>query len=126
MADLQLTSSAKATGLYDTASVEALSSVVTVTLINGLTLTYAVDKTVWTGSGVLNYTLTVDNTAEHDFEDPVIETVAFDSAVTIVTDSVEVDGTPTVYTFTGGVLSVTIPTVTMTNSSVITFQMQKA
>lgn len=126
MADVQLTSSTKATGLYDSASLEALSSVVTVTLVNGLTLTYDVDKTVWSGSGVLNYTLTVGNTADHDFEDPVIETVAFDSAVTIVTDSVEVDGTPTTYTFTGNVLSVTIPTVTTTNSSVITFQMQKA
>lgn len=125
MADVQITSSAKATGMYDSASVEALSSVVTVLLINGLTLTYAVDKTVWSGSGYLNYTLTVDNTAEHDFENPVIETVAFDSAVTIVTDSVKVDGVPTTYTFTGGVLSVTIPTVAQTGSSVITFQMQK-
>lgn len=128
MADTILSSFAGANGTYNDIPTALTSETVTVLLVDGLTMTYAADKATWADDSYLTYTITITNGAAYPYVAPTVATDAFNAAVvTLVENSVTVDGQPFAgYTFTDGVLSLTIPDVEVSSSAVITFQMQKA
>lgn len=131
MPNTVITSNGTTTGLYDGQNITLPTEAdVTILLADGLTLTMSVDRTVWVDDNPLNFTVTLTNTSELDFVQPLtFKTNAFDtSVVTIDTSSVVVSGnTAGEVSFTGGVLSVALTEnlVALSGSATITFQLKK-
>lgn len=132
MADITLNNQAGSLGTYNTQSLSLSSALVSVIIVDGLTLTMTADKAVW-ADGALTYTLTVSNTGgAFPYVAPVVSDTLDPTLITLVADSVKVGGTALVldtdYTFddTTGALSVTLDDIAVAGSTVLTFQVQRA
>lgn len=131
MADTTLLNQAGAQGTYNGQSLSLSTDVVSVIMTDGLSLTMTADQAVW-ADGALTYTVVLSNAAGlYPYVAPVITSVLDPTLVTLVADSVELDGTPLVldtdYTFdpVTGTLTVDLDDVAIGNSSTLTFQVQK-
>ena len=126
MADTTLLNQALLNGHYDGDPLELESNIVSTTLIHGLTAVKAADKGVWL-SGDLTYTITVTNHADHSFTTPVFTDTLDITQIRLVANSVEINGTPTVYTYNAvtGLLTVTVPTIAANATVVISFKVEK-
>ncbi len=85
-----------------------LTGIVTIHLVNGLTMTKSADKQSW-ANGELTYTLEIDNTlGTEDYTGITVSDVLDPAVVVLVTDSVEKDGVIQDYTYndTSGLLTI--------------------
>lgn len=124
MADTFLSNVGSADGLYDSIPTALISEAVSTLLIEGLTITKAADKDAW-ASGVLTYTVNIENNAENDYTDVSFIDDLDTTVINLVTDSVKVDGVDTTYTFIAGKLTVDLPDIAPGGSTVITFEVTK-
>ncbi|MCL2840959.1 MAG: hypothetical protein FWE05_09340 [Defluviitaleaceae bacterium] len=131
MADTVLSSQAGSLGSYDGQSLSLSSSLVSVILVDGLSLTMTTDQAVW-ADGVLTYTVVIANVSgEYPYTAPVVTTVLDPTLVTLVDNSVIANGTPLVldtdYTFDvlTGTLIVTLDDIAIAGETTLTFQVQK-
>ena len=126
MADSILLNQATIDATYDASPVAIGTNALSTTLISGLTATKSASSSVWL-SGNLTYTIVIDNQAGEDLVNPVITDQLDISQVEFITGSVKIDGTPTSnYTHTvGGLLTITVPTVTAGTTTTVTFQVSK-
>lgn len=131
MADVLLTSQAGSLGTYNDQSLSLTSALVSVVMVDGLSLTLTADKEVW-ADGVLTYTVVITNTdGDYPYVAPVVTTVLDPTLVTLVADSVTENGTTLVldtdYTFDDvtGTLVVTLSDIAVAGSTTLIFQMQK-
>lgn len=121
-----LTNSATITGTYGLEALTLTSNTVTTEIVSGLTIVLAVDKEKWI-SGPLTYTITVTNNTNEEYVSPVIEDILDTSMVTLIENSVKVDGKDKTYTYddTSGKLSISLDTLSTNSTSVITFRVQQ-
>jgi uncharacterized repeat protein (TIGR01451 family) len=126
MADVALTNRATANGTYNSVATEIVSSNVVTQMISDLTITKTADKTIWT-TGVLTYTITIYNNASYPYESPVVTDILDTSKVSLVSNSITINGRTETYSYDSqtGLLSIDTPTLTVGNQTVITFQVQK-
>ena len=131
MADMTLLNQAGALGSYNDQSLSLSSNLVSVIMTDGLSLTMTADQMVW-ADGVLTYTLVLSNASgEYAYVGPVITSVLDPTLVTLVDESVVLDGTTLVldtdYTFdaVSGTLTVNLDDVEIGASSTLSFQVQK-
>ena len=127
MADVTLSNIANVTGTYDAIPTTLTSEAVITEIITGLTIVKTADKQNW-DSGNLTYTVTILNSAENAFEKPTFTDTLDTALITLVENSVKVNGTNANYTYdsTTGLLTVELETIEKDGSSEITFQVQKA
>lgn len=132
MADIILQNQSGSLGTYNGQSLSLSSALVSVIIVDGLSLTMTADKQVW-ADGVLTYTIVIANTGGiFPYVAPVVTDTLDVSLITLVDNSVTVDGTPLVlntdYTFddTTGKLSVTLADIAVAGSTTLIFQVQKA
>lgn len=121
-----LTNSATITGTYGLEALTLTSNTVTTEIVSGLTIVLAVDKEKWI-SGPLTYTITVTNNTNEEYVSPVIEDILDTSMVTLIENSVKVDGKDKTYTYddASGKLSISLDTLSTNSTSVITFRVQQ-
>ncbi len=125
MADILVKNQSFINGIYNEDSLEVISTIVETILVNGIVATKTVDKEVWDGNGVLNYTITIENNAEYNLLTPIC-TDTLDSLVELVADTVKVNGFLATYTYVGDLLTIEIPDEIAVGEKVeITFQVQK-
>lgn len=107
-----------------------LTGAITIQLVDGLFLTKSADKQSW-ADGLLTFTILIDNTdGTEPYEDVVVSDTLDPLIVTLVTDSVTLNGTPVAYAFddvTGKlVISEDSPFAVAAGATAkITFQVQK-
>ena len=126
MADVSLSNTANVTGNYDAVPVTLESEAVITEIINGLTIQKTADKQNW-ATGTLKYTITITNNAQNALESPKVTDTLDISLITLVDNSVQVNGTDVQYTYdsTTGLLTVDLESIAVGSSSVVTFQVQK-
>ena len=124
MADHVLLNSALFSGHYDSEPLDVPTNISRTTLINGLTATKTANKEVWL-EGALTYTLVLTNHAEHPFTNPTITDLLDITQITLVANSVELNGSPRPYTYVDGLLTIQIPTIAVGGHSTITFQVHR-
>lgn len=122
-----------AVGTVDSVST-ALTGVITIQTIEGLTLEKTADKLSW-ADGYLTYTVTITNAAGNSTYTAVQLTDVLDSTTSLVDDSIIIDGVPaasTDYSYDSGTNTLTMgidagnPIDVAAGASVtITFQVQK-
>lgn len=123
MPDIELLNFGTVAGSYGLIPTILTSNVVATQMVTGLTVTKEADKEVW-ADGVLTYTITVTNQAVQDFSNPVFTDTLDILKVTLVDDSVKIDGASVTYTYVAGLLSVVLPDLETGDSVEITFQVQ--
>ena len=95
-------------------------------MLKGLTATKTADKMIWS-DGVLTYTIVVSNNTDYDYVGPVVTDILDISLISLVDDSVTVDGvkisTPQ-YTWdsSSGKLSISLTDIEAKGLKTITFQ----
>lgn len=131
MADMTLSSLAGAQGTYNGQSLALSSDLLSIVMTDGLALTMTADQMVW-ADGVLTYTVVLANASgEYPYVAPVVSSVQDPSLVTLVADSVILDGIELVldtdYTFDDvtGTLAVNFDDIAIGNSSTLSFQVEK-
>lgn len=126
MADVKLSNMASVTGTYDAIPTTIETQAVITEIIKGLTITKTADKGTWV-SGNLTYTITITNNAVNPFETPTVTDTLDTTLISLVDNSVQVNGAEAQYTYEAstGVLSITLETIAVGSSSVITFQVQQ-
>ena len=125
----ELSNIVTASGNYNNVPTSITSDAVSVTLIDGLTITKSADKTVW-ADGVLTYTITVDNKAASTYESVVVTDALNGGLVTFVTGSVTIDGvaageSEASYNEQTNTLTVNLGDVATGSTKTITFQVNK-
>lgn len=125
----ELSNIVTASGNYNNVPTSITSDAVSVTLIDGLTITKSADKTVW-ADGVLTYTITVDNKAALTYESVVVTDALNGDLVTFVTGSVTIDGVAAgesefSYNEQTNTLTVNLGDVATGSTKTITFQVNK-
>ncbi len=126
MPDINLENVGLFTGIYGdtTLELEVPTTKVTTILIAGITATKSADKDVWL-DGALTYTIEIENDSDQDFILPKFTDILDTTYITLVDDSVEVDGIPAAYTYVSGLLTVDLATIAKGETVIITFQVQK-
>ena len=126
MASVKLTNIANVVGDYDSVPTTLISDAVITEMIAGLTIVKTADKQNW-ASGNLTYTVTIANNADSPFETPTFTDTLDPTLIKLVENSVQVNGQTVEYTYddTTGLLTIPLETIANTESSVITFQVQK-
>lgn len=102
------------------------SNDVTTTIIEGLTVTKAADKTYWV-NGPLTYTLTVTNNSGGKLASGII-TDALDTSLVSLNETygVYINSSKTEnYTYTGGTLTINLPELADSSTTTITFQVNR-
>ena len=126
MADVTLSNIANVTGNYDAIPTTLTSEAVITEMIAGLTIVKTADKQNW-ASGNLTYTVTISNSAENPFEKPTFTDILDPALISLVENSVKVDGADAQYTYdpATGLLTIELETIEKDKSAEITFQVQK-
>jgi len=126
MADVTLSNIANVTGDYDAIPTTLTSETVITEMIAGLTIVKTADKQNC-ASGNLAYTVTISNSAENPFEKPTFTDTLNPLLISLVENSVKVNGTDANYTYDSetGLLTVELETIAKDGSTEITFQVQK-
>lgn len=127
MANVKLSNTANVVGNYDSIPTTLTSEAIITEMISGLTIVKTADKQNW-ATGNLTYTITITNNADNPFEAPKFTDILDPSLIKLVDDSVQVNGTASKYTYdaSSGLLSIELETIANTESTIITFQVQKA
>lgn len=121
MQDKLLTNISSLLGTYNNIPLDVASTKVTTTIVGGITAVKTADLDVW-NSGFLTYTIVVTNNAEYDYEAAVFSDTLDTTLITLVDDTFTVDGEEYVYTYVGGLLSATLPTIGVGESVTIEFK----
>lgn len=126
---MELSNTVNVLGNYNSIPTSLESEAVVVSMIDGLTVTKEADKMVW-ASGVLTYTITINNTATESYTSPVITDVLNPSLVTFVSGSVmlnneKLEESNYTYEASSGTLTINLPDITSSSKSEITFQVTK-
>lgn len=126
MADVSLSNSVSVTGTYDLEPLLLVSNTVATKIVKGITVHKTADKEKW-ATGNLTYTITIENNADNPFETPTLVDVLDTNLITLVENSVLVDGVTKEYIFekSTGTLSINLETIAVGGSSVITFRVQQ-
>lgn len=126
MADVSLNNSVSVTGTYDLDPLILASNTVVTKIVKGITVHKTADKEKWT-TGNLTYTITIENNADNPFETPTLVDVLDTNLITLVENSVLVNGVTKEYIFekSTGTLSINLETIAVGGSSVITFRVQQ-
>lgn len=126
MADVTLSNIANVTGDYDAIPTTLTSEAVITEMIAELTIVKTVDKQNC-ASGNLAYTVTILNSAENPFEKPTFTDTLDPLLISLVENSVRVNGTDANYTYDSetGLLTVELETIAKDGSTESTFQVQK-
>ena len=127
--ETELNNTATVLGNYNSIPTEISTQALVVTMLKGLTATKTADKMIWS-DGLLTYTIVVSNDTDYDYVGPVITDVLDISLISLVDDSVTVDGvkisTPQ-YTWdsSSGKLSISLSDIEAKGKKTITFQVKK-
>lgn len=126
---MELSNTVNVLGNYNSIPTSLESEAVVVSMIDGLTVTKEADKMVW-ASGVLTYTITINNAATENYTSPVITDVLNPSLVTFVSGSVmlnneKLEESNYTYEASSGTLTINLPDITSSSKSEITFQVTK-
>ena len=127
--ETELNNTATVLGNYNSIPTEISTRALVVTMLKGLTATKTADKMIWS-DGVLTYTIVVSNDTDYDYVGPVVTDILDISLISLVDDSVTVDGvkisTPQ-YTWdsTSGRLSISLSDIEAKGKKTITFQVEK-
>lgn len=115
-----------AEGTYNNIPTSMTSNVSIVNLISGLTLEKEADKTNWV-DGPLTYTINIDNQTSVDYTNVTLTDIIDTSLVTLMEDSIMIDGVQSTngYTYTDGTLKITLPTVNANTKTTVKFSVQK-
>jgi len=128
MAEVSLTNQVDITGQYGDASspVSFSSNIVTTSIIQGLTVTKTADKVNWV-DGPLTYTVQIQNTSGSSLTSGVLtDNLNTDLVEFNNTYGVNIDDSPTSdFTYSGGELKITLPTLANDQTTKITFQVTK-
>lgn len=126
MADVTLSNIANVTGDYDAIPTTLTSEAVITEMIAELTIVKTADKQNC-ASGNLAYTVTISNSAENPFKKPTFTDTLDPLLISLVENSVKVNGTDANYTYDSetGLLTVELETIAKDGSTEITFQVQK-
>ncbi len=127
--ETELNNTATVLGNYNSIPTEISTQALVVTMLKGLTATKTADKMIWS-DGLLTYTIVVSNDTDYDYVGPVVTDILDISLISLVDDSVTVDGvkisTPQ-YTWdsTSGRLSISLSDIEAKGKKTITFQVEK-
>lgn len=127
--ETELNNTATVLGNYNSIPTEISTQALVVTMLKGLTATKTADKMIWS-DGLLTYTIVVSNDTDYDYVGPVITDILDISLISLVDDSVTVDGvkisTPQ-YTWdsSSGKLSISLTDIEAKGKKTITFQVEK-
>ncbi len=127
--ETELNNTATVLGNYNSIPTEISTQALVVTMLKGLTATKTADKMIWS-DGVLTYTIVVSNDTDYDYVGPVVTDILDISLISLVDDSVTVDGvkisTPQ-YTWdsSSGKLSISLTDIEAKGKKTITFQVEK-
>lgn len=127
--ETELNNTATVLGNYNSIPTEISTQALVVTMLKGLTTTKTADKMIWS-DGVLTYTIVVSNNTDYDYVGPVVTDILDISLISLVDDSVTVDGvkisTPQ-YTWdsSSGKLSISLTDIEAKGLKTITFQVEK-
>ena len=127
--ETELNNTATVLGNYNSIPTEISTQALVVTMFRGLTATKTADKMIWS-DGVLTYTIVVSNNTDYDYVEPVVTNILDISLISLVDDSVTVDGvkisTPQ-YTWdsSSGKLSISLTDIEAKGKKTITFQVEK-
>ena len=127
--ETELNNTATVLGNYNSIPTEISTQALVVTMLKGLTATKTADKMIWS-DGVLTYTIVVSNNTDYDYVWPVVTDILDISLISLVDDSVTVDGvkisTPQ-YTWdsSSGKLSISLTDIEAKGKKTITFQVEK-
>lgn len=127
--ETELNNTATVLGNYNSIPTEISTQALVVTMFRGLTATKTADKMIWS-DGLLTYTIVVSNDTDYDYVEPVVTNILDISLISLVDDSVTVDGvkisTPQ-YTWdsSSGKLSISLTDIEAKGKKTITFQVEK-
>lgn len=127
--ETELNNTATVLGNYNSIPTEISTQALVVTMFRGLTATKTADKMIWS-DGLLTYTIVVSNDTDYDYVEPVVTNILDISLISLVDDSVTVDGvkisTPQ-YTWdsSSGKLSISLSDIEAKGKKTITFQVEK-
>lgn len=126
MANVSLSNSVSVTGTYSSEVLTLKSNVVVTEIVNGLVVRKEVDKQRWI-DGELKYTITVENNSDKSFEAPILVDVLDPNIIKLVEKSVQIDNVDSNYNYeeSTGTLTINLGTITVGNTSVITFRVQQ-
>ncbi len=130
MNNKEILNTASAVGTYNGLPTEITSEAVAVQMIDGLTITKTADKQSW-GTGLLTYTITIQNIATESYGAPVVTDVIDTTLVKFVSDSVYIDDVKAesnqyTYDDTTHTLTINLTDIPSGGSKKITFQVSKA
>ena len=125
----ELSNIASAVGTYNGLSTSISSEALVVPLISGLTITKTADQVSW-ANGPLTYTITIDNQATENYENPVITDVIDTTKASFIHDSVYINETKATseqysYNAENSTLTINLSTITPTATTKVTFQVEK-
>lgn len=127
--ETELNNTATVLSNYNSIPTEISTQALVVTMLKGLTATKTADKMIWS-DGLLTYTIVVSNDTDYDYVEPVVTNILDISLISLVDDSVTVDGvkisTPQ-YTWdsSSGKLSISLTDIEAKGKKTITFQVEK-
>ena len=127
--ETELNNTATVLSNYNSIPTEISTQALVVTMFRGLTATKTADKMIWS-DGLLTYTIVVSNDTDYDYVEPVVTNILDISLISLVDDSVTVDGvkisTPQ-YTWdsSSGKLSISLTDIEAKGKKTITFQVEK-
>ena len=127
--ETELNNTATVLGNYNNIPTSISTQTLVVTMLSGLSVTKTADKQVWS-DGNLTYSIEISNQTDMDYTSPVITDILDPTLITLVENSVKVDGTPletSEYTFddSTGKLTINLTNVETKTSKVITFEVKK-
>lgn len=126
----ELINIASSVGTYDGLSTEMTTEAVVTQLVDDLSITKAADRESW-ATGNLTYTITIENESANPYETPVVTDTIDPTLATLVDGTVTINGTPATspadYTFdvVTGLLTVNLPNVAATSTTVIEFEVER-
>ena len=127
--ETELNNTATVLGNYNSIPTEISTQALVVTMLKGLTATKTADKMIWS-DGLLTYTILVSNDTDYDYVGPVVTDILDISLISLVDDSVTVDGvkiSAPQYTWdsSSGKLSISLTDIEAKGKKTITFQVEK-
>ena len=123
----ELNNVVSAVGNYNSIPTSITSNASVVVMIDGLTITMTVDKSVW-ADGDLTYTIVINNGTEKAYENPVITDKLDTTLVEFIDGSVMIDGvaaTSSEYTFNTDTLTINLSTMNQNDTKTISFKVRK-
>lgn len=126
----ELINTATSVGEYEGLSTEMTTEAVVTQLVDDLGIVKTADRESW-ATGNLTYTITIDNQSGNPYVTPVVTDTIDPTLATLVDGTVTINGTsatsPTDYTFdvVTGLLTVNLPDVAATSTTVIEFEVER-